>query len=247
MTAKLIILPHAGGASHAYQRFAHILPEEIALFFHDYPGHGRRSSEPLPKTMDDLLEDLLEQAGATGFFQDEIPWAIFGHSMGALVAHGAIQKRIKEGLSAPAAFFASGARPPSQLLVSRSEPVPGTASPKLVSTLPGDLFWSKMAGYGGIPRELIENPGIQDYFESLLRADFSAIETHLPDIAPIDVPLHIFYGTRDRHVVSCLDGWVSASASQIRFHPFDGSHFFVFDHLDRIGEIIGQAFILPPL
>ena len=233
VTDKLIVLPHAGGASHAYRRLARTLPEGMDAFFHDYPGHGRRGREPLLYTMDGLVDDLLERAGAAGFFQEG--WAIFGHSMGSLVAHGAIQKRIKRGCFPPAVFFASGARPPSWYHTAASR------AKQPVSTLPKDLFWAKVARYGGIPKELSEHPGILGYFEEALRADFAAVETHAPDTTPMDVPIHVLYGTEDRRVVTRLDGWPSASVSQTHFHSFEGNHFFVFDHLSRVGDIVCQA------
>lgn len=239
MACKLIILPHAGGASHAYQGLARSLYEGAPLFFHDFPGHGRRSNEPLLNTMDELVEDVMALAGAAGFFDKD--WAIFGHSMGALVAHAVIEKRIRKGLSRPTVFFASGARPPSWSPAPIADSVNGTAGPKRISSLPSDLFWFRMAGYGGIPKELSENSSILEYFENLLRMDFSIIEHHTPDTAPIDVPTHVFYGNRDHRVVACLDEWATMSVSPPHFHPFDGNHFFVLDHLSRIGEIIGQA------
>jgi surfactin synthase thioesterase subunit len=242
MITKLLILPHAGGSSLSYQEFRNHLPETVSLFLHDYPGHGRRSSEPLLDTMENLVADLTTRAESAGFCHKNTDWAIFGHSMGAVVAHAFIQKRIRQHLCLPAAFFASGARPPMPSSAkTASVPLHGTALPKPSANLPKDLFWAKMAGYGGIPEEISTHPEIQDHFEQLLKLDFQAIETHTPDTIPMDVPIHVFYGDQDRHVVACLKEWSRFSVLQTRFYPFDGGHFFVLDHLPQIGEIMGRT------
>ncbi len=237
MTVNLIILPHAGGASHAYRGLADSLPGDAVPYFHDYPGHGRRSSTPLAYTMDDLVEDALDQAEPAGVF--EAGWAVFGHSMGALVAHALIQRRVKQGASLPALFFASGARSPSPM--PNPDPIQDYERPGRISRLPEDLFWLKMAGYGAIPGEISQNSDVRGYFETLLRTDFLAIETYYPDTAPIDVPVEMFYGKNDRRVTSTLDKWQALTQSRTRLHPFEGGHFFILSHLSDVGKLMGRA------
>lgn len=237
----MLVLPHAGGTSHFYKGLKQYLPERIDPFFHDYPGHGRRSNKPLLTTMEEVVDDVITAAGAAGVFGKGETWAIFGHSMGARVAHAVIAERLRKELSCPALFFASGASPPSLPPTENFYSVHGTSAPRRVSRLPVDLFWSRMAGYGNIPEELTKHPNIVDYFETLLRNDFSIIERHKPDTTPIDLPIHVFYGNRDRYVVSSLDKWAEMSLSPPHYHSFDGNHFFVLKHLKSIGEIIGHA------
>lgn len=224
MPVKLIILPHAGGASHGYKVLADAFPTGTDIYCHDFPGHGRRSGEPLMDCMDGLVSDFFERADIF----NTAPWAIFGHSMGALVGHAVIKERQRKGLSMPIAFFASGAILPSAI---RDAPI---------SNLPKDLFWLKIASYGGIPPELTDNPGIHDYFETMLRKDFLVVENYYPDNIPFEVPLYVLYSTADRNVAKSIKKWGYDTKSEVCFYSFSGGHFFLFNHISEISKIIAN-------
>lgn len=223
MGVKLIILTHAGGASHGYRQLADALKPGAEVYCHDFPGHGRRSYEPLMDTMSDLVDDLFDKAGIL----NDQPWAIFGHSMGALLGHAAIKKQMSKKRSLPVAFFVSGALPPSALIKT------------YISNMTKEMFWSKMSDYGGIPAEVLNNEEIRDYFEILLRKDFAAVESYTPDNVPFDVPLHVFYGLEDR-VINDIDKWHQETLGDVNFYPFKGGHFFIFDQIPEVTRIINS-------
>ena len=228
MTVKLIILPHAGGASYAYQKLAQALSPRFEIYCHDLPGHGPRASEPLMETMEELSCDLQQKIGSL----DEQSWAVFGHSMGALLAHDLIQSRHSRGHSLPFAFLASGTASPS------------TKTRSQVSDLPSDLFWSRIQGYGGIPADALKMPEFKAYFETLLRSDFSIVESYIPGQGALEVPIHVFYGQEDMSAKEA-DSWRDATQAETHCHPFEGGHFFLFDRISEISErichVLGDA------
>lgn len=221
MKVKLIILPHAGGASHAYQNLRRILDQQFDVYCHDLPGHGRRSSEALMTSMDAIQLDLAQKLE---LLLDQ-RWAIFGHSMGALLADALIRSRCAEGLSLPEVFFASGTA------------APGGKAREKISQLPGPDFWDKVCRYGGTPDEALQSPEFKVYFEALLRSDFSAVESYCPKVLPYEVPLHVFYGQHDMSLAEA-ESWKGLTLATTHCHPFAGGHFFLFDHITEISEKI---------
>ena len=79
----LFCIPHAGGNTAFYARFNEFFPAWITVRPLELPGKGRRCRERLLTSMESMGRDLLEQirsAAHTG------PYALFGHSMGGLLA-----------------------------------------------------------------------------------------------------------------------------------------------------------------
>ncbi len=80
---RLVCAPHAGGTAQAYRTWPTGLPADVEVHGVQYPGRQDRLGEPAPSSMDDLtgpIADSLEPFLAE-------PLALFGHSMGAVVAY----------------------------------------------------------------------------------------------------------------------------------------------------------------
>src|ERR1700741_3785568 len=82
-TLRLIALPYAGGNRYSYKLYKSLLPEYVELFTLDYPGHGARLNETPLTDLRQIALDAYEQALPLL----EPPYAIYGHSMGALVGY----------------------------------------------------------------------------------------------------------------------------------------------------------------
>lgn len=225
MKASVIILPHAGGASHAYRDLAQQLAPHLEACCHDLPGHGRRTREPLQTDMEALALDLLEHTDPS----HGQPWVLFGHSMGALLAHAFVRLRRRRGLSMPAALFVSGA--PS--------PTAGQRRPA-IAHLPSALFWEQVRAYGGVPEKGLQSAEFREYFEGILRNDFDAVEGYAPPADPIDVPLHVLYGREDI-TDQAAQSWRHDTSAGLRCHAFDGGHFYLFERTAEVGRLICDA------
>src|SRR6059058_3650797 len=80
---RLICFPHAGGSASAYVPLARALAPEVEVLAVQYPGRQDRRHEPPIEDVNrlaDLAADVLPTDSAR-------PYALFGHSMGALVAY----------------------------------------------------------------------------------------------------------------------------------------------------------------
>ena len=221
---RLFCLPYAGGAAAIYRNWRYAAPGHIQVCALELPGRGSRSREtpfrsmaPLVKELAAALEDALDR-----------PFALFGHSMGGLIAFE-LARTLRE----------QGAPQPMQLFVSAAA-APGTVSPEppLHRAAEADIR-QRLRTLNGTPEELLADDELMTLMLPVLRADFAILETYeYRDEPPLDVPITVFAGQRDRTVPpAAVSGWRTQSTrgSQVRIFP--GDHFFL---NSAAGDILGE-------
>jgi surfactin synthase thioesterase subunit len=80
---RLVCLAHAGGSAMLYRRWVQRLPRGVQVVLLELPGHGSRCRLPAHTEWLGLIDMLLDEV--TDQLDDDVPFAVFGHSMGALV------------------------------------------------------------------------------------------------------------------------------------------------------------------
>lgn len=179
----------------------------------ELPGRGRRFSEPLQDDMTGLAEQL----------SDEIcgelsgPYALFGHSLGALLAFELAHALRERNGPAPVALFASGTAAPSRRENS------GLSGEKSDAELIEQLRCFK-----GTPEEVIANDELMRLALPVLRADFRMCGRYRYHRRPrLDCPVHVLGGRDDAATVDQLLAWRDESAPGFSLSLFDGGHFFI--------------------
>lgn len=79
----LVCLPHAGAGASVYARWAALLPPWIDLVGITLPGRESRISESPLTSMDEVISRLGPAVSA----RVQEPFALFGHSLGALIGY----------------------------------------------------------------------------------------------------------------------------------------------------------------
>lgn len=160
------------------------------------------------------------------------PYAIFGHSMGALVAFELARTLRGRGAPMPDSLFVSGRRAPQ--LPDPDPPLHGLAE---------DRFIGEMARrYNGIPQIILEDADLMRLFLPTLRADFELIETHAyADQAPLACPIVAFGGQSDGRASSAdLLAWQAQTDASFGLRLFRGDHFYLqHERAALIAEIMG--------
>lgn len=161
-----------------------------------------------------LLTDLQPFLGA--------PFAMFGHSMGALTAYETTLQLLEQGLKAPVWLGLSACEAPF------AEPPAFGGTP--LHTLPATALRAALDAMGGLPRAIQEGDDVWAVYEPGLRADFRLVETWRPRPAGrsrIPVPCSLFGGLND-HVVSReqLLAWAEGADDLLGEHFFPGAHFY---------------------
>ena len=230
-TTTVYCLPFAGGNTLSYRSFQNYLSEPLRLCPIELPGRGRRITEPLLTDLEAMAQDILQQIA------DELPgkkYALYGHSMGALLAYLLTKHILFAGLPAPAHLFCSGRQAPS-------------VSHKRTSTyqLPKQRFFLTIKELGGFSEELLANAEFMDFVEPILRADFQAVETykHQP-VPPLNIPITLLAGEEDQKTpYENLLPWQEETNYPINIEEFSGGHFFLFDHIPQITELFSKTLL----
>ena len=108
-TARLFCLPHAGGTAQTFLRWRKYVPAWIDLCAIELPGRARRIDEPQPRDVDAVVAEFLDNS------RDllDLPYAVFGHSLGGLLAYQITRTVEETGRPAPVRPYVSATRPPA--------------------------------------------------------------------------------------------------------------------------------------
>ncbi|MFE4588975.1 thioesterase II family protein [Streptomyces laurentii] len=225
---RLLCLPHAGAGATAYRTWGQGLPEQIKACPVQPPGRERRRREEPFTRVDSLTRALAKEiAGSV-----RGPYALFGHSTGALCAFETAREMRRIGAAPPVHLFVSGRRAP-QLPMPRHD-VGAMTVPELAQAL---------RRLGGTPEEVLSNPELLALLQPVLAADFSVNETyaHVAE-DPLDLPVTAFAGIDDTGAdVALMEPWESQTSREFVLHSFPGGHFAVFEHAARVHSLISDA------
>ena len=220
--ARLFCFPHAGVGAATFLRWSQQLPDPIEVCSIELPGRqSRRDEEPFTR-MDPLVEAL---GGAIEPLLDK-PFALFGNSMGALVAFELSRLLRRRGRSLPEHLF----------LCARPAPdAPAAHEP--VHQLPESEFIEKIrAYYGGIPQVILDEPTLLAMTLPTLRADLEVVETyeHRPE-APLDCDFSVFAGTEDRSIQEeSLAAWSNHTTGECDVTFLQGNHLILETQAERL-------------
>jgi medium-chain acyl-[acyl-carrier-protein] hydrolase len=212
---RLIGFPYAGCGASIFSSWGDLLPPDVELVPVQLPGRENRLQETPFADIFLLVETL---AAALRPYTD-LPFAFFGHSMGALIAYELARYWQRNGDTTPLRVMVSGLRAPH--LPSRFPPLHG---------LPDDTLARELhQRYGGIPAVIMNDPELLRLFLPILRADITIVETYAYRAAePLNCPLSVFGGQQDT-VVSELElaAWSIHTRGTCSLRMFPGNHFFV--------------------
>jgi medium-chain acyl-[acyl-carrier-protein] hydrolase len=162
-----------------------------------------------------------------------MPFAFFGHSMGATIALE-LTRRVQARLGVqPQCLFLSGRRAPG-----RPEPAP-------IHDLPEPQFVEEIRRLSGTPEELLAHPEIRGLLVPLLRADFALIETCASaDRSPLDCPIVGLGGLEDpRASREDVLAWRELTSGNFSLEMLPGDHFFLNRSRTRLLQIIASHLI----
>jgi medium-chain acyl-[acyl-carrier-protein] hydrolase len=224
---RLFCFPYAGGGASVYRAWANDLGADIAVCPVQLPGRGNRLSEPpctrLSRLVDVLADVLLPQLGTS--------FALFGHSMGALIGFELARELWRRRGVEPVHLFVSSHRAPQ--LAPRESPI---------HQLPADAFIARLRRLNGTPPEVLGNAELMELALPILRADFELCETYVfRATEPLRCPISAFGGLSDADVSRDeLVAWQSQTEGPFSVRMFTGDHFFLSDSCPPLLRAMSQ-------
>jgi surfactin synthase thioesterase subunit len=223
----LICLPHAGGAASAYLPLARALAPRVEVLAVQYPGRQDRRRERAVEDIGEFADMVAEAARGLG----DRPFALFGHSMGALIGYEAARRLERGAGNGMSALFVSG----------RSAPGP---RPNPRDLLDGDAaLIAEIRRLGGTGAQVFDDPELMGMVLPALRADYRALSRYrwTPG-EPLRCPLTVLLGESDP-VVSAAGAaaWRELTSGQTRLISFPGGHFYLDEQVSGVARVLSAA------
>ncbi|RON07341.1 thioesterase [Pseudomonas brassicacearum] len=214
----LLCLPYSGASAMVYSRWRRKLPEWVQVKPVELPGRGARFDEPLQTDMRELAMQLAREQRSSL----KTPYALFGHSLGALLACEMAHAFRVLGAPEPVALFASGTAAPTM----RSDYDRGFSEPKSDVQL-----IEQLRSLSGTSEEVLANEELMNLTLPILRADFLLCGRFQPLERPrLKCPVHVFGGKADRASTEQLIGWSKETQGSFSVDMLAGGHFFIHEH-----------------
>lgn len=228
---KLFCIPYSGGSASVYYKWRKHLDPRIELVPLEMAGRGSRMKEPFYENMKEAAKDL--STCIARLCKPDDQFAIFGHSLGSLVAfetyyalHEIIDKE-------PQHIFFSGRKAPQDEGIKTE-----------FYKLPENEFMAKVLQYGGNTQEILNNQELIKLFVPILRSDFRLAEryTFEPKKRLIACPYTILSGTEDFSVqMSDLTLWSKFASEEVYYESLPGTHFFITENVEQTTNCINYA------
>lgn len=228
-TTPVFCFAYAGGSASIYHGWNRIEPRRLANFCGvEYPGRGTRYTERTRMVIKDLVQDATERIAGLGLDR----YALFGHSMGGLVAFETARELVRQGVRQPQHLFISATGAPG----AQSEcPRLQGASDATVET--------ELLALGGTDPRILAEPALRDYAISMIRADYSALENYRYHAGEnLTCPLTTFSSEGDALVSPAqMLAWEDFTAGQVDHRLMTGDHFFIHTQATDLVHTINDA------
>jgi surfactin synthase thioesterase subunit len=214
----LYCFAHAGGGGSFFQPWRELLEPEVDVRPVVLPGRETRISEPPVTSVTELVDPVARAIEADVAGRPGGDYAVFGHSMGSVVAYE-VTRRLEAGPGAdPSCLVVSGRRAPH--LPARHEPL---------HVMPDDAFLDAVVRLNGTPDELLEHDDLIRLLLPTMRADFTVSETYREQPGTrLRCPVAALTGDADPQAdLAEMAGWRVTTTGPFTLRVFRGDHFYL--------------------
>lgn len=224
---RLFCFPYAGGAASIFYPWWKRLPFYVEVCAIQFPGRESRLAEKAFTQAEDLQSPLLEAIHP----YLHLPFAFFGHSMGAAVGFELARWLRKQGKPQPVHLFVSGC--PAPQLPPREPPLYNLPDGELIQAL---------QRLNGTPAEVLQHSELMELFLPVLRADLTLNDTYTYVAEPpLDCDITAFGGLQDRKVLpEEMAGWRLQTSHSFSLRMFPGDHFFLHSAAELLLQVLSQ-------
>ncbi|MGH2509557.1 MAG: thioesterase II family protein, partial [Ktedonobacteraceae bacterium] len=166
---RLFCFPYAGGGASIFRDWPARLSSHAEICAIQLPGRENRLQEAPVTQMHGLIESV---ASALLPYMDDKPFALFGHSMGALLCYELARFLWTNYALSPVRLFVSGCRAPHRQRISLS------ATKKRVCDLSDAALLQRMRQLNGTSLAVLHDDELMKLLLPAIRADFTLAENY---------------------------------------------------------------------
>lgn len=220
---RLYCLPPAGAGAGFFAPWADLMPAWAEMCSVSLPGRGSRAEEP---SLTDTAAVAAQVAEIVDDAADPRPFAVFGHSVGALVAFEAVRTLRNSGGRLPLWAGLSSLRGPQDAAYARG----------LLPLLMGGLEGVGQLVGGPIPQRLLKDPVLMAVACTPLLADCLLLLHHRHRDEPaLQVPLALYGGAQDPTTsVRQLLEWNELFSAAAQPRLFEGGHMYMHGQTEHV-------------
>lgn len=229
---KLVCLPYAGAGASFYRPWAALAEGALEIVPLQLPGRERLIDEDpyrdVHQAVDGLLPQLRERLG-----DGDHRVALFGHSLGAVLAYELAHRLVAENGIELVHLFVSGS------------PHPGQGREQRATGLSDDEFLSRVGEFAGYSHPAFDDPEMREMLLPTLRADVEMHETYVPStLLPLDAPLTVIRGEDDALVGhDAAASWNKATGRDFDHVEVPGGHMYLTESAPAlVGVIVSKVF-----
>ncbi|WP_061293938.1 thioesterase II family protein [Herbidospora cretacea] len=213
---RLICLGFCGGGAASYLHWDPVMPPGVELASVCYPGREGRFAADYARDWTELSGDAVAAVRSAA----DLPFVLYGHSMGGWMAFEVAARLEREGGPLPEAVAVSSVNAPSRGLTERDK------YPSQHDTDEQLIAWIRTHGVAA--EHILGDPDLRELALELMRADLRVRDTffHRPGTR-LGVPLQVLTGLTDTVVVpEARAQWSELTTGPFRYDELPGGHFF---------------------
>lgn len=227
--ARIFLFSHAGAGASYYMRwkkyfdptFAEVYPVQL-------PGRENRAKEPLIREFDVLTDQIVETLAQ----YTDMPYAFFGHSLGASVCYDTAVKLRNLGLPEPECLILSANRPP-------------VIKPdySFIYSMSDASFCTLLQENGAMHGDMLESKEFREAYLPVIRSDFELYVSYdtKQQTSPLHSDIYALCGDCDPFAAKeHMELWKDYTTGSFQMQAFHGGHFYLNDHVSEICEIISN-------
>lgn len=225
--ARVYCLPFAGGSAASLRPWMRYAAERgVEIHPIELPGHGTRVREVAHTNMGELVTHIVDEV----FASVRSPFALFGHSAGALIAQAISLELQRRRAMLPTRLFVSAATPP------------GTGTERLLHTLDSAALLDELVALGGMAPAVLAHHELLQLVIPAIRADLQVTERWAPCSTRLVLPITAFSASHDASAspahMMAWRVWTTGTFSQ---RTFTGGHFYINDEWPALVDCIAEA------
>jgi surfactin synthase thioesterase subunit len=214
MNHSLVCLPFAGGGAGFYRGWRSLPDEALRIVPVQLPG---REELFIEEPYHDVIEAARALASRVVDLTRGTPVAVFGHSLGAVLAFELARELENSADCDLQHVFVSGS------------PGPWSGRADRATGLPDDEFVARVERFAGYQHEALADPDLRDLLLPLIRADVEMHENYKPcSDQPLRTPVTTLRGTDDTLVSADQAGeWRGATTGAFGSVELPGGHMYL--------------------